>query len=389
MSHFVMLRGPEPGLKINLEKEEITIGRGRRNDIIIHDNEVSREHCRLIRVLDDYELHDLGSTNGTFVNGQKIDSGAWMLSARSIVELGDSITLEYHPAEDESSVIEPVKSSRRTQRNTVVATQYLVVQRASLPNPEVYELDSSEITLGRDLDNDIVLQESEVSRNHIHISLRERGHFITDLGTLNGTQVNGERIERGHYLHKGDHIRIGTMVDMWYTNDPYNQLTISADTEPVIGQQTTDTLHHRVTNEAPKIHEESLVDYVFLAYPRADWQTISKMRDYLELHKIPVFVEQFFTPKTEEWQDAIEHAQLSCRCLIALLDDEALQVPYITRSIRHYLTREKPMILISIGEITRMPVMLANLPILEYDHSDPMRTYRVVMAELKKLSAMH
>ena len=95
MSRLKMLRGPEPGREIPLDEDVMLIGRGRKNDIIIQDNEVSRTHCRLVRVLDDYEIHDMNSTNGTFVNGQKIRQGGWLLSAHSIVELGDSITLEY------------------------------------------------------------------------------------------------------------------------------------------------------------------------------------------------------------------------------------------------------------------------------------------------------
>ena len=89
----------------------MTIGRGRKNDIIIQDNEVSRVHCRLIRVLDDYEIHDLGSTNGTFVNGKKIDEGGWLLSGRSIIELGDSITLEYHPTDIRTGTAPPMPAA--------------------------------------------------------------------------------------------------------------------------------------------------------------------------------------------------------------------------------------------------------------------------------------
>ncbi|MDQ7035081.1 MAG: FHA domain-containing protein [Anaerolineae bacterium] len=66
-----MLRGPEPGRHIPLDGDVLLIGRGRKNDIIIQDNEVSRTHCRLVRVLEDYEIHDLSSTNGTLSTAKR------------------------------------------------------------------------------------------------------------------------------------------------------------------------------------------------------------------------------------------------------------------------------------------------------------------------------
>ena len=50
-----------------------TVGRGPRNDFIVDSALVSRVHCRLELSADDQlELEDLGSTNGTFVNGRKV-----------------------------------------------------------------------------------------------------------------------------------------------------------------------------------------------------------------------------------------------------------------------------------------------------------------------------
>ena len=69
---LIMRRGPTPGAIFELDADEVSIGRGVKNHIVIHDNEVSREHCRLVRLLEGYELHDLQSSNGTFVNGQRV-----------------------------------------------------------------------------------------------------------------------------------------------------------------------------------------------------------------------------------------------------------------------------------------------------------------------------
>jgi hypothetical protein len=61
-----------------------------KNGIVIQDNDVSREHCRLIRVMADYELHDLNSMRGTFVSGQRLKSG-WLLKPGNVIELGEFV----------------------------------------------------------------------------------------------------------------------------------------------------------------------------------------------------------------------------------------------------------------------------------------------------------
>ena len=59
--------------RTSLEKETLTIGRAESADLQIDSTRVSREHARILLQDDKYYLHDLGSTNGTLVNGQLID----------------------------------------------------------------------------------------------------------------------------------------------------------------------------------------------------------------------------------------------------------------------------------------------------------------------------
>lgn len=72
MARLIMRRGPTPGAAWELTDEVVTIGRGSKNQVIVQDNEVSREHCRLLRLMADYEVMDLGSSNGTYVNGARV-----------------------------------------------------------------------------------------------------------------------------------------------------------------------------------------------------------------------------------------------------------------------------------------------------------------------------
>ncbi|MGA9723159.1 MAG: FHA domain-containing protein [Candidatus Binatus sp.] len=72
----------------SLMKDEITIGRGEDNDVVIPHASVSRQHARLMRRDGGFELMDLNSTNGSYVDDRQIRGSAF-LSAGSRVRLGD------------------------------------------------------------------------------------------------------------------------------------------------------------------------------------------------------------------------------------------------------------------------------------------------------------
>ena len=71
---IVMRSGPIPGSSFYLEKAEVTLGRDLANDIPVPDQEISRRHARFVTRPDGVYVEDLGSTNGTFLNGVRISS---------------------------------------------------------------------------------------------------------------------------------------------------------------------------------------------------------------------------------------------------------------------------------------------------------------------------
>lgn len=91
---FVMRSGPTPGVTFPLEGDQLIIGRDSSNGVAINDAEISRKHSRLSFQGGKYVLEDLGSTNGTFVNGQRL-AGPVVLKAGDVVSLGEQIVLMY------------------------------------------------------------------------------------------------------------------------------------------------------------------------------------------------------------------------------------------------------------------------------------------------------
>ncbi len=91
---FVMRSGPTVGAIYPLDGELISIGRDASNTIQINDAEISRRHARLQFQGGKYVIEDVGSTNGTHVNGQRIVS-AYVLKAGDVVSFGEGIVLGY------------------------------------------------------------------------------------------------------------------------------------------------------------------------------------------------------------------------------------------------------------------------------------------------------
>ena len=91
---LVVRRGPQPNQQYELNRDTMTIGRDITNDIVINDPEVSRHHCRLVSTPGGYTIEDLRSTNGTFVNRQRI-SAPYQLNSGDLVGMGETVTLAY------------------------------------------------------------------------------------------------------------------------------------------------------------------------------------------------------------------------------------------------------------------------------------------------------
>jgi hypothetical protein len=91
---LIVRRGPQPNQVYELTSEVTNLGRDITNDIVINDREVSRHHLRYMRGADGFTIEDLGSTNGTFVNGKRV-TGATPLKNGDMVGLGETVTLQF------------------------------------------------------------------------------------------------------------------------------------------------------------------------------------------------------------------------------------------------------------------------------------------------------
>lgn len=152
-------------------RQTIKIGRDKSNDIEINEPRVSRNHA-IVTDLGDckYEIKDLGSTNGTFVNGKRISI--------QIITPDDRVEVAGALVNWISAFISP-----KTQT------------KPSSIEEEPFAKTIKTITVGSSPYNDIILNDEFISGDHARISLLKNGdYFIRDMGSTNGTFVNGARV---------------------------------------------------------------------------------------------------------------------------------------------------------------------------------------------------
>lgn len=89
MPRLIVIKGADEGTQVELTEPVLTVGRDSANQIRLHDTEVSRRHAEFRKTGDDYQLVDIGSANGVFVNNQKVDSA--LLQSGDHILIGQSI----------------------------------------------------------------------------------------------------------------------------------------------------------------------------------------------------------------------------------------------------------------------------------------------------------
>jgi hypothetical protein len=126
------------------------------------------------------------------------------------------------PGEDTTITFTPVDPGDAPEDDLTVTLDdlgdgpaVLVVKRG--PNAgSKYLLDAEVTRIGRHPDSDIFLDDITVSRRHAEVTRAAGGYALGDVGSLNGTYLNRERVERGE-LANGDEIQIGKFKLVFFT----------------------------------------------------------------------------------------------------------------------------------------------------------------------------
>lgn len=207
-------------------EDMITIGRMDENIIALPHSGVSRRHAQIVHEDENFFAIDLGSGNGTLLNGTRIRPNEKHLLRNNDLISIDAFDLRFYTTDEalESSYNEETTDSdilevkllkkviRALDKETVPSLEVL---NGSAEGKKIYFSDEmSELVIGRDPSCDFPINEFVISRKHAKITKRWGGIVIRDLESKNGTFINNRRVIE-EFLHDGDRIALGTIVFMF------------------------------------------------------------------------------------------------------------------------------------------------------------------------------
>ncbi len=223
--------------EISLTKERTTIGRKPHNDIQIDNLAVSGEHAVIVTILNDSFLEDLGSTNGTLVNGAPIKKH--FLQPNDVIELG-KYKLKYineapkaaAAADFEKTMVlrpgtmpKPAAAPAAAPAVQSMASMATAALPAAAPPPAASLARQGAIQLlsGANAGKELLLTKAltTLGKPGVQVAVitrRPQGYFITHVEGANFPVVNGKTLDaQAHPLNDHDVIEIaGTKMEFFY-----------------------------------------------------------------------------------------------------------------------------------------------------------------------------
>ncbi|NLT35783.1 MAG: FHA domain-containing protein [Gaiellales bacterium] len=206
-----------------------SLGRAPENDVWLEDPTVSRFHARIQCDEGGCRIMDLGSGNGTRVDGVELEVKVeYPLADRALVQIGP-FSIRYlapvvkgaEAGERETKGPEAGARPSAGQLGQTVVVPLPVPPRLVVATPQgvkEFPLTGATMTLGRDPANDIVVDYDAVSRRHARLDRRDTGWEITDLGSTNGLRLLDQQVQHAA-LANGDVVYVGRTVTLEF-RDP-------------------------------------------------------------------------------------------------------------------------------------------------------------------------
>jgi pSer/pThr/pTyr-binding forkhead associated (FHA) protein len=184
----------------DLAQGELTIGRDTDRQLILPSASVSRRHARIVINGGQPSIVDDGSSNGVSVDGVRIGSPT-MVGPMNRIDV----------AEFRITVVNLAEASR-PQAAQPPADAIRLVAEGGPYDGRVFDLPGGAATVGRALENELVFDDPSLSRKHARITREGPGRLgVEDLGSSNGTYVNGRKVGRGS-AGPGDAIQFGDLL---------------------------------------------------------------------------------------------------------------------------------------------------------------------------------
>jgi pSer/pThr/pTyr-binding forkhead associated (FHA) protein len=235
---LIMLFDGAPEQEYELGKSRVTLGRATTNDIILSDSRISRSHARLECSAAGCILVDQGSSNGSFVNDQRVERMP-LMSGDKLTVGGYQFRFELSkPIEEAGMTIIDVEADLEKaldEESLPFAINETSQPRLVVVRPrQTWEVplgDVDGLSIGRTDENQLVIDHPKVSRKHAEL-LRKGGIFVLrDLNSTNGTWHAEMRVEQ-FILQDNDEFRIGDATIVFKNGFQEESLTLADSSLP-------------------------------------------------------------------------------------------------------------------------------------------------------------
>lgn len=179
-------------------QEAVTIGRAPENTLQLVDPAISRNHCRIERVGRGIAVTD-ESRNGTFINGSAVQS-AELIDGDQVAVGPWTIRLQRDEPKADITVIDHRQPTRilsfDDESKTLVEDSLTIAVSNKNATTQNLRFSQQEITFGTHPQSDVVVGDDYVSRQHCKLVLKDDATVLVDLGSTNGTFVDGVRVDK-------------------------------------------------------------------------------------------------------------------------------------------------------------------------------------------------
>ena len=208
-------QGPLPGVRFSLAQLPAVIGRSATAEVTLNDLRISRLHARISQREEGYIIEDLGSSNGVFVNGERVTS-AYRLHHGDQIGLGPHIRFRFELADVRPAAEPPPQATMimpSVSRSSLETPPPRLVVTLADGTSTTHTLTTAEISLGRATDNDIVIPSPVISRQHLRLTRQGKDYTIQmQPAAANPCLLAGLPINDEQPLRHNDELIVGPAV---------------------------------------------------------------------------------------------------------------------------------------------------------------------------------
>jgi predicted component of type VI protein secretion system len=275
-----------------------------------------------------------------------------------------------------------------------MANPWMVQRQGPQPN-QTHDLTQPVVTIGRDLHNEITIDDAQVSRHHCRLQRDGDEYAIEDLDSLNGTFVNGREVRLPRVLRAGDVISIGESVTLIFGfGGPIEHPTVEGSVMavfalPVESYRTVLLDEEPMQPSIPAPVDSPPTDFpvaasgedddakpatgpcratVFVSHAPEDEDFVRRLAGDLQGSRIRSVSRTGLLGRKQAWDPRVDDAMRQADAVLVIVSPAAVDSTWVRRATRLAIDRQQRVLLVGAKPVV-LPDWLANLPAINFHNA--------------------